>query len=205
MPKVSLPKVSMPKISIPKISIPKVSLPKLSMPKLSLPKISIPGNFVIILICGVILVAAALALFYTPAGQDLLIKKADVPQPKKIINVPTEPAPDAVVPPAATTEAARPVETIPRYAVLRDPFAVDFGYTKAEKAAPGVASSAPVARPRALSLQGIFISGDVKSALIDDNVVYAGSATSGGYTVSEIRPDSVVLTKKGKTTVLRLK
>jgi len=162
-----------------------------------------PKSTMIILFAGVIIaLIIGFIFFYTPIAQNYLVYKAKVPQPKKIINEPMTAAPFPSVTPA-TPEAMVTVEAYPKYEVLRDPFMVDFAYIKVERApAP---PTVPVVKPKVLTLQGIFISNEIKTAIIDDNVVSAGSVVAQGYVVDEIRSDSVVLSKNGKIKILRLK
>jgi len=163
-----------------------------------------PKSTIVIIIAGVIIaLIIGLVFFYTPIAQNYLVYKPKIPQPKKIINEPMAAAPFPSVTPA-TPEAIATVEAVPKYAVLRDPFTVDFAYIKVEKPQTGQ-PAAPVVKPKVLTLQGIFMSNETKTAIIDDNVVSAGSIVAQGYTVDEIRSDAVVLSKKGKIKILRLK
>lgn len=49
------------------------------------------------------------------------------------------------------------------------------------------------------------MSGNVKSAIIDDKVVYVGTKVAEGYKVDEIKTDVVILKKGGKIKKLRIK
>ena len=104
-------------------------------------------------------------------------------------------------------EATAEIE-LPKFVNLRDPFMVDFAYTHIE-APPEekkTATSAPAAPPKTiLQLQGIFISGDMRSAIIDDRIVYEGSQVASGWKVSEIRLNMVILTQAGKIKTLRMR
>lgn len=110
----------------------------------------------------------------------------------------------------ATKEAAAKVKKkeelkieIPKFVTLRDPFALDFGYQRVE-APPEAAPSAPAPAKASLVIQGIFLSGKMKSAIIDDKLVYVGSKVAGGWKVYDIKSDMVTLVQSGKYKFLRI-
>ncbi|MFA4967520.1 MAG: hypothetical protein WC624_04810 [Candidatus Margulisiibacteriota bacterium] len=105
---------------------------------------------------------------------------------------------------AASMEAQTP---IPKFVTLRDPFEVGFSYKKAEVSTvpENPNEAAPVVVKRYLELQGIFMTGDARTAIIDDKVVSEGSLVAGGFRVSSIRSDSVIISRGGKAKTLRLK
>ena len=92
-----------------------------------------------------------------------------------------------------------------RIAALRDPFDVAFSFVKVEETTVPGSPSAPQEFKKFLVLQGIFMSGNVKSAIIDDKVVYVGTKVAEGYKVDEIKTDVVILKKGGKIKKLRIK
>jgi len=103
----------------------------------------------------------------------------------------------------ASSEIAKPV---PRSATLRDPFAVDFIYLKPEVQPAEPGQEKPPAAPKpVLMLQGIFLSRDMRIAIIDDKVVMVGSRVAAGWTVAQIKPDMVILSKDGKMKKLLMK
>ncbi|HTY13795.1 MAG TPA: type II secretion system protein N [Candidatus Omnitrophota bacterium] len=173
----------------------------------------------IILIVGAILIATAYVLLYTPLADVLFVPKPKIPQPIR----PVPPPPHPFILPTAeaaassiTSEAEKAApklipsgesSSVPKFMVLRDPFAVNFSFAKAaiSTTAP---SGAPAEKPvpkKVLQLQGVFLSGGTKSAIIDDRVVSVGSIVAGGYRVSDIRDDRVLLKKDGKHKVLKIK
>ena len=160
---------------------------------------------------GAIVILGAYLLFYTPLAENIFVPKPNL----KKAEIPAKLSRPAMVPSA---EAVRVVVTAeakvaekaaaPKFVILRDPFEVGFEYRKAEVPAglPGTpAEVKPAAVRKYLVLQGIFITGDAKMAIIDDKVVYEGSSVAGGYRVSQIKDDYVVINKGGKTKTLRLK
>jgi len=94
---------------------------------------------------------------------------------------------------------------IPKFVTLRDPFALDFGYQRVEAAPETKSTAAPAPVKASLVLQGIFLSGQMKSAIIDDRLVYAGSNVAGGWKVYDIKSDMVTLVQSGKYKFLRIK
>lgn len=94
---------------------------------------------------------------------------------------------------------------IPKFVTLRDPFALDFSYQRVE--APPTAkptAAAPAPAKASLVLQGIFLSGKMKSAIIDDKLVYVGTKVAGGWKVYDIKSDMVTLVQSGKYKFLRI-
>ena len=110
----------------------------------------------------------------------------------------------------ATKEAQAPAKKkeeliieIPKFVSLRDPFNLDFAYQRVE-AAPEEPRSTPAPVRASLVIQGIFLSGNMKSAIIDDKLVYVGSKVAGGWKVYDIKSDMVTLVQSGKYKFLRI-
>ncbi|KAF0134140.1 MAG: hypothetical protein FD145_896 [Candidatus Saganbacteria bacterium] len=160
----------------------------------------------IISIIGVFLILSAYVLLYTPVAEMLFMPKKTTYQ-KQIIQI----IPAAQ--PTAKTEiktieaaAANYNEEIPKFVVLRDPFEVNFSYAKPDAPPDGQSKPAdPVPPKKYLVLQGILISDDVKTAIIDDKVVSENAELYDGWRLAEIRTDSVLLRKGGKVKILRIK
>lgn len=113
-------------------------------------------------------------------------KKPEPPAAEKIkIEEPKKPAPP------------------PKFVNLRDPFVLDFSIVAAAEE-PATPSAPP--KPKAtLVLQGIFVSGTVKSAIIDDKIVSVGTSVARGFKVYDIREDSVILKKGSAYKTLSIK
>jgi len=125
-------------------------------------------------------------LFYAPVyGAPSLNFKSSTPEALKKAEAPAPPG---------------------RLVTLRDPFTVDFVYLKPEVQPEEPGQEKPPAAPKpVLMLQGIFLSGDMRIAIIDDKVVTAGSRVAAGWTVAQIKPDMVILSKDGKIKTLLMK
>ncbi len=160
----------------------------------------------IIIISGLILIVTVYILLYTPLA-DLIF----APKVRPLAVQPFAPiivAPPEVKVEAPTRESISTFEAqIPKFVTLRDPFEVDYAYKKVEVTqAPGETKPKEAKpAPRYLILQGVFMSGGVKTAIIDDRVVSLGSRVALGWRVSDIREDMVILRMGGKIKYLRIK
>lgn len=86
---------------------------------------------------------------------------------------------------------------------LRDPFSVGFAIKQAENV--GEVEAAPVvAAKKTLDLQGIFLAGDKRTAIIDDEMVQEGEWVQG-WKVQKIYTNRVVLVKGGREKILYIK
>jgi hypothetical protein len=150
-------------------------------------------------------------------GQAPVLKKNATPAPladKLVSEQPLLPAPKpgAAKPPkplvaSPEAKAKAPADLdISKYVYIRDPFEVGFSFAKIieEPSVPGAPASASAPK-KYLVLQGVFISGKIKSAIIDDKVVYIGSGVAEGYKVAEIKPDLVLLKKGARIKKLKIK
>lgn len=176
-----------------------------------------------ILILGVIVILGAYLLFYTPLAESIFVrasspKKAEIParsspanrvtSAEAISRVISSPGSGTGEPMAQNKSGSTKEAEAPKFVALRDPFEVGFEYRKAEVSPPLPGTPAevkPAVVKKYLVLQGVFIAGETKMAIIDDRVVYEGSMVAGGYTVSQIREDRVVINKGDKIKTLRLK
>lgn len=169
----------------------------------------------ILFFVGLLAILAAYALLYTPLYDVLFAPKAPAPAikapappiqglPKIILKEEPEekPKPEALAKEEKSKEKKdEKKELVPAYTVLRDPFILDFAYEKVEKKEGGE----PVQVVTYLQLQGIFITGSTKMAIIDDNVVGEGDRIALGWRVSRIYSDRVVITKGRSSRTLRIK
>jgi hypothetical protein len=157
-----------------------------------------------IIIIGAILIGIVYAVFYTPIfNLDLKEQEFTVPTyrglPKKPLVKKEIGKKDDLQ--EIEKESAEPKEKGP--IILRDPFDVNFVFAKPAKGtAKGTTTRTGVISGR-LSLQGIFVVGDTKAAIVNDRVVYEGDKVSG-WRVHRISDKTVVLKKGSATRTLRL-
>ncbi len=145
---------------------------------------------------GLILIAAAYVVFYTPFANAIFgVRDAKVPTVQNKFY-------SKISPKVSATLEAISRKSEARIGYLRNPFNVDFAFEKTEGTGK---PTEEVKKITMFELQGVFILGGGKvTALIDDKMLTEGQKLYD-WTVSKIYSDRVVLVRGNAKKVLRLK
>ena len=176
-------------------------------------------GFNIILLISLAVIVSVYILLYTPVYDILWGSKPPAsvalvpktPLEPKIFpsKLPTKEAEEAKEDLSAKASASAGIKEKPEtlkvektkpFMVLRDPFEVKFAYEKIEK----TEEEKKVIKKKSLYLQGIFIEGKNKYAIIDDKLVHEGDRTSLNYKVYRILFDRVIVLKGKQRKVLKI-
>ena len=166
-------------------------------------------GFKIILLVSLAAIISAYVLLYTPVYDMLWSSKPSAPvalpsktalEPKIFLSkLPTKESEETKKKIQEKAETLK-VEKKKPFMVLRDPFKVKFAYKKIKK----TEEDKKVVKKKSLYLQGIFIEGKNRYAIIDDKLVHEGDRTSLNYKVYRILSDRVIVLKVKQRKVLKI-
>lgn len=153
-----------------------------------------------LLFLGLAALVSAYILLYTPLNDMLWGPKPKAPAASTLKAAPVAKKAPSKTPKVEKEKKEEPkIEKIPKFSILRDPFEVKFAYEKVEQK-----EEKEVVKKEGLYLQGIFIEGKNKYAIIDDKLVHEGDRTFLNYKVYRILSDRVIVLKGKQRKVLKI-